>query len=223
QNQRTGHWEGAGKSYPVSMTALAGLALLAEGSTAREGKYARNIRLARDFLLSKAQPSGLISDPRSPTDAGRYMYPHGFSVLFLPCVYGEEAKPALRKKLADVLVPAVKFSRAAQTSRGGWGYVAARDGGDFDEGSVTVTQVQALRAARNAGIRVHPEVVRDAHKYLKDATGSDGGVLYSLAYGASGGGGRPAITAAALACAFSAGDYHSEPIKQWLQFCRRQV
>ena len=40
----------------------------------------------------------------------------------------------------------------SQTSRGGWGYVAAKDGSDFDEGNVTICVLQALVAARKAGI-----------------------------------------------------------------------
>ena len=34
---------------------------------------------------------------------------------------------------------AVTFSGSAQTEAGGWGYVSAREGNDFDEGSTTIT------------------------------------------------------------------------------------
>jgi hypothetical protein len=56
-------------------------------------------------------------------------------------------------------------------------------------------------------------------KYLKESTSSQGGVVYSLA---SGGGdrGRPALTAAAIACGFNAGDYDSPEVKKWFKFCR---
>ena len=80
--------------------------------------------------------------------------------------------------------------RPAQTSGGGWGYVSAKDGGDFDEGSTTITQVQGLRGCRNAGIPVPKEIIDKAVKYIKKCTGPDGGVRYNLAGG--GGGGRPA-------------------------------
>ena len=60
--------------------------------------------------------------------------------------------PERRRKLVDILERAIDFTTDAQTDRGGWGYVSAKDGGGFDEGSVTITQVQGLRAARNAGI-----------------------------------------------------------------------
>jgi len=222
QNKRTGHWEAQGGHYPVSMTALAGLALLSEGSTVHEGKYARNLRLARDFLTSKAQPSGLVGDPSLPGDGSRYLYGHGYALQFLAAVYGEERDTVQRKKLEGILLRAVKFTREAQTSRGGWGYIAARDGGDFDEGSMTVTQVQALRAARNVGIKVAPEAMKDAMKYLQDATGPDGGIVYSLAAGRIGGG-RPVLTAAAIVCGYSAGDYSSETMKKWFQYCQQHI
>jgi len=34
---------------------------------------------------------------------------------------------------------------------------------------------------------------------------------------------RPAITAAAVACLFNAGEYKSELAKKWLQYCRRTI
>ena len=58
-----------------------------------------------------------------------------------------------------MLTKAVEYVVSAQTTRGGWGYVSAKEGNDFDEGSVTITQIQALRAARNAGIPVPREAV----------------------------------------------------------------
>ena len=91
----------------------------------------------------------------------------------------------------------------------------------FDEGSVTVTQVQSLRL-RNAGIKVPPDVIKKAVKYLQDSTGSDKGVVYSLAQG-GGGGGRPALTAAAIACGFGAGEYNSKHVKMWFEYCETHV
>src|SRR5437879_292634 len=205
--QRDGHWEAFGGNYPVTMTALGGMSLLMEGSTMREGKYAERIRKAVDWLMARSQPNGLIGNPNIPGEAGRYMYGHGFATLFLACVYGEEDDADRRKKLEDILTRAVQFTGKAQTSRGGWGYVSAADGSDFDEGSVTITQVQGLRAARNAGIVVPKSVIDKSQEYLKNCTTGRGGVIYSLQSG--GGGERPPLTAAAVACMFSAGEYNS--------------
>jgi hypothetical protein len=222
QNQRSGEWEGTNGQYPVAMTGLAGMALLAEGSTANQGKYQKNIKKARDFLMAQSMANGLISNPAEVKSAARYMYGHGFAFLFLASVYGEERDVDVRRKLEDILTRAAQFSRDAQTTRGGWGYVTARDGRDFDEGSVTITQLQALRAARNAGIKVPQDAIKDAVAYLQKSTGADGGVTYSLAHG-GGGGGRPALTAAAICCGFAAGEYDNPLVKKWLNFCKNRV
>jgi hypothetical protein len=219
---RDGHWEANGGQYPTSMTALAGMTMLMEGSTLREGKYSDNLRRATDWLMDRTQANGLIGNPNNPTEAARYMYGHGFGLLFLSCVYGEEEDGDRRKKLEQKLTKAVEFTGKAQTDRGGWGYLSAADGGGFDEGSVTITQLQGLRAARNAGIVVPKSIIDKAVKYLQDSTTQRGGVIYSLAQG-GGGGERAPLTAAAVACGFSAGDYNSELPKKWLEFCRLTV
>ena len=101
------------------MTGLAGMALLMEGSTIREGKYGDNIRRAVDWLMARAQPNGMIGNPNIPGEAGRYMYGHGFAMLFLSCVYGEEEEGERRRKLEDILTRARrKFSaQRPQTNR----------------------------------------------------------------------------------------------------------
>jgi hypothetical protein len=152
------------------------------------------------------------------------MYGHGFSMLFLASVYGEEEDGERRKKLEDVLTRGADFTAKAQTNRGGWGYVSAADGQNFDEGSVTITQLQGLRAARNAGIVVPKECIDKAVEYLKKCTTPRGGVIYSLAHGgAVTGGERPPLTAAAIACAFSAGEYNSDIAKKWLTYCKTAI
>lgn len=202
---RLGHWSANGNRYPTAMTALAGMALLGEGSTTTQGKYSENIRRARDYLVSRSRANGLIGDP---VNDDRYTYGHGYSMLFLSQVLGEEEDATRRKELIDVLNRAVLFTGRAQTSEGGWGYLSARDGDGFDEGSTTITQVQGLRGCRNAGIAVPKEIIEKAIKYIDKCTikqeGPDeGGVQYS----SKGGGPRPAITGAAIACLFNAGDY----------------
>ena len=91
---RDGHLEATGGQYPITMTSLGGMAFLMEGSTLREGKYRDNIRRAADFLMSRAQKGGMndgmIGNPNIPGESGRYMYGHGFSMLFLACIYGDE-------------------------------------------------------------------------------------------------------------------------------------
>ena len=45
---------------------------------------------------------------------------------------GEEEDERRREELVRVLERAVEFSGRAQTKDGGWGYVSAKDGNDFD-------------------------------------------------------------------------------------------
>jgi hypothetical protein len=212
QQSRLGHWSASEGHYPTAMTALAAMALSCEGSTTTQGKYAKNVRLAVDYLCAKSQKNGLIGDP---THDDRYTYGHGYAMLFLSQVLGEEEDESRRAELVDVLTRAVVFTGEAQTAAGGWGYVSAKDGSDFDEGSTTFTEVQALRGCRNAGIVVPKEVIDKAVRYIRNCTLPDGGVQYS----SKGGGGRPAISAAAIACLFNAGEYDSEYVPKLLKYC----
>ena len=202
--------------YPTAMTALAGTALLMEGSTTSQGRHAEAIRLAVDYLVSRSRPNGLIGDPQSDD---RYTYGHGFAMLFLSQVLGEEEDEQRREELVGVLTRAVVFSGRAQTKDGGWGYVSAKDGNDFDEGSTTITQVQGLRGCRNAGIPVPREIIDKAIAYIHACTMADGGVQYS----SKGGGGRPAISAAAIACLFNAGEEDDTHVPRMLAYAKRHL
>src|SRR5688572_24211918 len=144
QQHKDGHWSANGDQYPVAMTALAGMALLMEGSTIREGKYAAQIRKSADWLMERSQKGnqrdGLIGNPDHPSERGRYMYGHGFGLLFLASIYGDEEDMDRREQLKDILGRAVTYVGNAQSSRGGFFYTSAAEGGDNDEGSVTITQ-----------------------------------------------------------------------------------
>lgn len=215
-----GFWEANQGQYRIAMTALAGMAFLCEGSTTMSGRYRDNIRKAVSYLVDSARPNGLIGYQNDY----RYTYGHGFSMLFLSQVYGDEEDPDRRKQLRKVLINAVKFSVNAQTSRGGWGYVSAKDGNDFDEGSTCVTQVQGLRACRNAGIPVPKTVIDRAQKYIHDCTIKTGpyagGIVYSYT---SRGSARPPISAAAVAVMFSTGEYKTKQVQSMLAYCRKYV
>ena len=213
---RRGNWTANEGRYPTAMTALAGTALLLEGSTPTQGKHADSIAQAVDYLVSRSRPNGLIGDPKTDD---RYTYGHGFSMLFLSQVLGEEEDLARRNEVIQVLERAVEFSGRAQTKDGGWGYVSAKDGNDFDEGSTTITQVQGLRGCRNAGISVPRETIDRAIAYIHKCTMPDGGVQYS----SKGGGGRPAISAAAIACLFNAGEYDDTHVPRMLTYAEKHL
>jgi squalene cyclase len=226
---KDGTWSANGQN-PVAMTSLAGLALLMEGSTTTQGKYQEQISKAAEWLINRSNRggtrNGLIGMPENPGESGRYMYGHGFAMLFLASCYGEENDKERRDKLKDVLTRSVTYCGSAQSTQGGWFYTSKTEGHDSDEGSVTVTQMQGIRACRDAGIPVPKEISKKGYDYLKKSTTPDGGVVYSLGRGGIGapaGGGRPALTAAAIACFFAAGEYKDPNVQKWFQFCKRQI
>ena len=210
-----GHWT-AGR-YPTAMTALAGTALICSGSTTTQGPYTKTIRKCVDYLTAKCRRNGLIGDPL--TDH-RYTYGHGFAMLFLSQVLGEEEDAERREELIEVLKKAADFSAKAQTRSGGWGYVSAKDGSQFDEGSTTITQVQGLRGCRNAGIPVPGEVIDRARNYIYKCKNADGGISYSST---NRGSSRPAITAAALAALYNAGDYDGKHVPAMAKYCKQRL
>lgn len=216
QQTRVGHWPD--NTYPTAMAALAGTAMICSGSTTTQGPYAENIVRAVEYLLSKRRANGLIGDP---VRDNRYTYGHGFSMLFLSQVLGEEAHDDVREELVETLERAVEFSVNAQTAAGGWGYMSAADGGDFDEGSTTITQVQGLRGCRNAGIPVPEECIEKAKAYIYDCKNEDGGISYSSR---NKGSSRPAITAAALAALYNAGERRDgEHVTEMLQYSKEKL
>lgn len=192
-----GSWEAAGGMHRVALTSLAAMPFLMTGSTLAHGPSQRNIQDALNFVVEQARPDGLIGDPGD----SRCMYGHGFGMLFLASAVGDAPSAPWRDRVLAILQRATAFSLAARTSKGGWGYLPAARGRDFDEGSVTITQLQGLRACRDVGVAASAEAARGGQRYIEASVLPDGGVRYSLSQPAAPGeSGRPAITAAAAAC-----------------------
>lgn len=211
---RNGSWVSSRQNYPCTMTAMAGLALMAAGNTPTEGPYADNVNRAVQYLLRNARPSGLIAAPHMEQ---RSMYGHGFAMLFLSQAYGMEPNRARQQELRRVLERAIALTARAQSKDGGWFY---SPDSQSDEGSVTVTQIQALRACRDAGLYVPREVIDRASEYIAKCQNKDGGISYSLQ---SRGNSLPAITAAAVATMYSAGEYEHPVSKGALDFTLRTL
>ena len=214
---RDGSWYNRGDygRYPVAMTGLAGLALLMDGNTTTQGRYAPQVDRAARFLIDCSTPTGLIA--RVEEDEGRTMYGHGFAMLFLAELYGMTEDHQRQRRIHDTLTRAVDLTARSQSPKGGWIYTPDDTG---DEGSVTITQVQALRACRNAGIAVPKEVIDRAMEYLLISANSDGGIAYRAGMR---GPSRPAITAAAVCCWFNAGQYDNPLAARALQYARDNI
>ncbi|KKL93190.1 hypothetical protein LCGC14_1877170 [marine sediment metagenome] len=196
-----------GYNYPAVMTSLAGMAFLGSGSTPESGPYAKQTKRAMLYILRLAESSkdGLIC---GPTGESRSMYGHGFSMLFLAQCYGMDLNKDFSERIRNVLHKAVTLTARSQSDlgpqnkhAGGWIYTPAQRS---DEGSVTVTQLQALRACRNVGIKVPRSTIERAVEYLRYCQQDDGGISYSAR---SPGRSKPPISAAAIACFYAAGVY----------------
>lgn len=210
QNQ-DGYWTGGqeGAAYPVTMVSLAGMAFLANGNTPTRGRYADNVRKAAEFLMSNTTASGLITG--ATQEQGRSMYGHGFAMLFLASVHGMENDDRVRERIRKILVKAIGLTAQGQSPAGGWTYTP----GGGDEGSVTVTQMQGLRAAHNAGFTVPKGTIEEAVRYLERCRTPEGGICYSLG---SGGETRLPISAAAIATLYNAGEYDSKLASDCLEY-----
>jgi hypothetical protein len=134
------------------------------------------------------------------------MYSHAFATLFLSQVRGmtkERAEP-----VDEALRAAVAFLERTQNRHGAWRYTPFTVEADL---SVTVCQVQALRAAHNAGIHVSADCIRRVIDYVRDSripSGPYAGAFYYKIHG------RAAFTktsftinAAAVTALHSAGVY----------------
>ncbi len=214
---RQGSWSNIGQfgAYPVAMTSLAGIALLMDGNTTTQGRYAPQVDRATDFLLRSAGANGLIAGGR---EESRPMFGHGFAMLFLSQLYGMTEDTTRAKQIRDVLDRSVALTGRSQSDLGGWIYTPDQNA---DEGSVTITQVQALRSCRNAGISVPKEIIDRAMKYLADSQNSDGGIRYTLRQ--RGGGSRAPITGAAVLCWYLAGEYTNPLAKRALEYSKNTI
>ncbi len=208
--KKPGNWEGG--EYPVAVTALCGLAFLAGGSTPTSGRYAENVLRAVNYLLEHQLRDGLFYYDRD----SRPMYGHGFTLMFLAECYGMSGDFPTRRPLAEAIRKAIKRTCTAQTEEGGWYYMPTTE---EDEGSVTISQIQALRAARNAGFLVDKRVIDRAINYIRKSQDPDGGVKYTSRYGRS----SLALTGAGLAVLYGAGDYESKNVEKALEYVRAHM
>jgi hypothetical protein len=207
QQGEDGSFGGERYGAHVGITALAALAFMADGHLPGRGVYGRNVERAVDFVVGAATESGLIA---ADTSHGP-MYGHGFATLFLGEVYGQTGDPRVR----EVLLKAVRLIVNTQNHEGGWRYHPVPFDADI---SVTITQVQALRSARNAGLSVPRETIDRAIAYVKACQNpGDGGFRYML----SPGGSAFPRSAAGVASLYYAGVYEDESLTQGLDYLLR--
>lgn len=202
-----GRWE---SEAPLATTSLALLAFMAQGNTESRGVFHANVRSGVKFLLRHVTPPGASENDEQrgyihlKDDPHSKMHAHGYATLTLAMAYGmgsAQRREEMRARLTD----AVRIIERSQDDSGGWTYHPVANSGH--EGSITVCMIQALRAARDAGIRVDRVVIDNAVRYLERSQDPEtGGFCYNIdergrdkqTYG---------LTAAALSTLFATGEY----------------
>lgn len=203
QNDR-GFWDDSVGSEP-GVVGLCVAAFLAHGEDANHGRYAKNIRLGIDYILSQQNDSnGYI---------GNSMYNHGFATKALAESYGvldnPKIAPAL-KKAVDLIISAQKRNRF-----NAWRYTPESRDADT---TVTGCQMVTLFAAKNAGIGVPDEVIKKGLAYLATCRGKDGDYGYTSASG-----GKPTLTAIGLLCYSLAKERDSKGYQASLAYLKKNL
>lgn len=199
-----------GYARNVGVVALSGMAFMAGGSTPGRGPYGKEVSRCIRYLLNKSDPSGFIV--YEPAASHGPMYGHGFATLFLAEVYGMSPDSELRDRLRR----AVQVIVDSQNPEGGWRYLTKSTDADI---SVTICQVMALRAARNAGIAVPNETIDRCVDFIKRSQNPDGGFMYMVS------GGQSAFprSAAGVVALYSAGIYEGDELKKGLEYLMDHV
>lgn len=206
QQHANGSWSGSARrnDHPVAMTGYVLLAFMACGNLPEEGEYAKQVKSGVDFLLDSIGVDGQYRG----VDGGRYMYNHGIATIALGEIYGQTKNPAIREKLARAIRLIVTSQSADKGQhRGGWRYQPRPGDADI---SITVLQVVALRAAKNAGLDVPIKTIDDAVDYVRRCSVKGTG---GFSYQAGGGGPGYARTAAAIYSLQVCGHYEDPLVK----------
>lgn len=206
--------EEAGEAH-VGVTALAGMAFLASGHLPERGVHARVVRRTLDYMLDQAGKTPYLHD------GGTRMYSHAFGVLFLAEIFGMSRRRD--EDVARALTASTRFLVRMQNEYGAWRYAPGTNRADL---SVTVCQVQAMRAARNVGIKVPKAAIDRVVDYVERSRVEDGpyaGTFYYKIYGTGAFSKTSfAINAAAVTSLQSAGLYDEERYGEAVRFLERR-
>jgi len=211
---------GAMKTAPVAIAALASLAFMSAGSGLDRGPHGGELSRAIDYLLNlvdrepTSRQRGYISENRDVTSQ---THGHGFAALALAEAFAVSPNSSRGARLAEAVELAVRCIENSQGFEGGWYYEPTR--GLQHEGSVTICLIQALRAAKGAGIRVDPAVIAKAVDYVERSQKEDGSFRYALGMDRT----SVALTAAAISTLNATGQYHGSRIAQGYDYIQREL
>ena len=192
-----GSWSDGAYIHNTAITSYAMLAFMSQGHLPGQGHYGPEVAKAARFLMASARAGdGYLIGAR-----GGNMYCHAMATLALAELWGQtnddELKPVVQKAV-DLIIK-------SQNPQGGWRYEPAPTGADI---SVTIMQVMALRAGKNAGLHVPDTTLKKAIAYIHSCQNkASGGFAYQP-------GGPPgfARTAAGACVLILAGEYNDKDI-----------
>jgi hypothetical protein len=216
QNKETGGWEPAkyngARSADAGVSGLALLAFLGFGCTdKRPHEFASTVDRAIKYLIDRQKKHGGEDAGKKRGWFGQRMYSQGICTMALAEAYAMTG----RKDCERAAQAGLDYILARQPSYGSFGY-----SGEGNDVSVTGFQLQALKSAYIAGLKV-PKTAKDrAKKFLSICMHKpNGGVPYRINVAKSGqgsGGLRPSMTAATLTGRLFLGAKNRDPdcIKQ---------
>jgi hypothetical protein len=209
----------SGSAAPIAVTGLASLSLMASGrlpaGRSVRGSLGRPVQRAVRWLIDRCDEHGEF---RADDDTVSKMHGQGYALLALTHavgMYGNNEPERVR--LHGAIERAVQLVDRTQGLQGGWYYDAKRS--THHEGSITVCMIQALRAAKDAGFVVDPDVIKKAEGYMKRSQDKESGRFrYAI------GNDRMtwALTAAALATLNAMGNYGSVELNNGFDALRRE-
>ena len=169
----------------IGATALALLPFLGAGHTHMQGDYQDTVEAGLVYLVRNMRVTGQLGDLTEP---GGNMYSHGLAAIALCEAYAMTHD----KGLMQPAQLAINYIVHAQDpTGGGWRYEARQTG----DTSVVGWQLMALKSGHLAYLRIDPEAVRGAIRFL-DSVQEESGARYGYANPGAG----SATTAIGLLC-----------------------
>ncbi|MCI0704184.1 MAG: terpene cyclase/mutase family protein [Planctomycetia bacterium] len=183
----------------AAATGMATLAFLGAGQSHKAGRYKQTVQAALDWLVKNV-------DMKNGPDRGKFntisnMYSQGIATLALCEAYGMTQDSSLK----DPAQTTVNYIQQAQGKNGSWGYNAKNNG----DTSIVGWQIQALHAAKLAGLDVDQKVIQKAIEFLDFASSGQNKSAYGYL---DKGRAAPAtsLTAVGLLCRYYIDDWRSE-------------
>jgi prenyltransferase beta subunit len=196
------------QNHRVAIAGYALMAFMACGQLPGEGEHGRTVTAGMQYLLDQVHADGLIGNRND----GQYMYSHGIASIALAELYGQTKSPAIKTKVERL----IRIIVSSQNKEGGWRYKPIVKDADI---SVTVLQVVALRAAKNAGLDVPQQTIDLAVRYVKSCYESkSGGFSYT-----PGGGAGFARTSAAIYSLQVCGLYDDPLVKKGSEYLLKRT